>query len=142
MCLRGELLDLRAMMESMKGRTTLEGATTKCEEKQREKKTELEKMTLGKTTLKSFFKSKSKITKDIDSYTAAIQQLEVDIENFKKLVNFVTIYHGANAIDKFKNLKAQSYLKMLNSFSIKEVSNAHLQATLSNTIMELQESLQ
>ena len=45
----------------------------KAESKQRDKKTELEKMTLGKTTLKSFFKSKSTITKDIDSYSAAIQ---------------------------------------------------------------------
>lgn len=96
-------------------------------------------MTLGKTTLKSFFKSKSTITKDIDSYSAAIQQLDVDIDNYKKLVNFITIYHGQIAIDKFKRLKSQSYYKMLNSFSIKEVSNAHLHATLSHSILEMQD---
>lgn len=72
MCLRGELLDLKAMMASMKGLQITQDLQTKAEAKQREKKTELEKMTLGKTTLKSFFKSKTKISKDIDSYSAAI----------------------------------------------------------------------
>jgi len=63
----------------------------------------------------------------------------VDVENYKKLVNFITIYHGKMAIDKFKNLKSQAYLKMLNSFSVKEVSNAHIQATLSHSILEMQD---
>ena len=114
---------------------------TKAEGKQRDKKQELEKMTLGKTTLKSFFKSKSTIQKDIDSYSAAIQQLDVDIDQYKKLVNFITIYHGQIAIDKFKRLKAAAYYKMLNSFSIKEVSNAHLHATLAHSILELQDQI-
>ena len=51
-------------------------------------------MTLGKTTLKSLFKSKTTITKDIDVYSAAIQQLDLDIDQYKKLVNFITIMHG------------------------------------------------
>lgn len=96
-------------------------------------------MTLGKTTLKSFFKSKSTITKDIDSYSASIQQLEVDIDQYKKLVNFITIYHGQVAIEKFKRLKSAAYYRMLNQFSIKEVSNAHLHATLAHSILELQD---
>ena len=94
MQLRNELLNIKAMMNAMQGRTNQEVLMTKTEAKQRDKKTELEKMTLGKTTLKSFFKSKSKVTKDIDSYTAAISQMDVDIDNYKKLVNFITIYHG------------------------------------------------
>ena len=94
MTLRGEVLDLKAMMNAMQGRTNQEVMTTKTETRQREKKAELEKMTLGKKTLKSFFKSKSTISKDIDSYSAAIQQLDVDVEQYKKLVNFITIYHG------------------------------------------------
>jgi len=54
-------------------------------------------------------------------------------------VNFITIYHGQIAIDKFKRLKAAAYYKMLNNFSIKEVSNAHLHATLAHSILELQD---
>ena len=137
--LRGEVLDLKAMMNSMAGRGAQETLQTKSEQRQREKKAELEKMTLGKTTLKSFFKSKSTITKDIDSYSASIQQLDVDIDQYKKLVNFITIFQGQMAIDKFKRLKAGAYYKMLNSFSIKEVSNAHLHATLAHSILELQD---
>merc|ERR1719225_1415143 len=141
MGLRGEVLDLKAMMNAMNGRTNVETMQTKAEQKQREKKSELEKMTLGKTTLKSFFKSKSTINKDIDSYTAAIQQMDVDIEQYKKLVNFITIYHGSIAIDKFNKLTASHYYKMLNAFSIKEVSNAHLHATLAHSILQLQDQI-
>lgn len=61
MTLRGEVLDVKAMMNAMNGRTKQEENMTKSETKQRTKKAELEKMTLGKTTLKSFFKSKSTI---------------------------------------------------------------------------------
>jgi len=43
------------------------------------------------------------------------------------------------AIDKFKRMKATAYYKMLNSFCIKEVSNAHLHATLSHSILEMQD---
>jgi len=92
---------------------------------------------MGKTTLKSFFKSKSTIQKDIDAYSASIQQLDVDIDQYRKLLNFITIYHGQIAIEKFKHLKAQAYYKMLNMFSIKEIGNAHLHATLSHNILEL-----
>jgi hypothetical protein len=139
LALRGELLDIKAMMNAMSGRVAQEALMTKAESRQREKKTELEKMIVGKTTLKSFFKSKSTIQKDIDSYSAAIQQLDVDIDQYKKLVNFITIFHGQISIDKFKRMKTQAYYKMLNAFSIKEVSNAHLHATLAHSILEMQD---
>ena len=62
-------------------------------------------MTLGKTTLKSFFKTKSTIEKDILNYQADIETMNVDVEDYRKLINFVTIYHGQLAIDKFKKAK-------------------------------------
>jgi hypothetical protein len=43
------------------------------ENKKKDKTTELEKMSLGKTTLKSFFKTKSTIDKDILSYQSEIE---------------------------------------------------------------------
>lgn len=72
MTLRGEVLDLKAIMNAMNGRSKMEVNQTASEKKQRDKKAELEKMTLGKKTLKSFFKSKSTISKDIDAYSADI----------------------------------------------------------------------
>jgi soluble cytochrome b562 len=66
------------------------------------KQTELEKMSLGKTTMKSFFKSKSTIEKDIVAYQQGIEALTHEIEDYRKLINFITIYHGHMAIEKYK----------------------------------------
>jgi hypothetical protein len=48
----------------------------------------------------------------------------------------LTIYHGKEAIPKFKQAKAKNYLKMLNSFCVKEISNAHSIATLFHSLLE------
>lgn len=107
------------------------------EVKKRDKQTELEKMSLGKTTLKSFFKTKNTIEKDILSYQSEVEQITHDIEDYRKLINFITIYHGHLAIDKFKQNKVGQYLKMLNHFAIREISNAHLSATLYHSLLEI-----
>lgn len=62
-------------------------------------------MSLGKTTMKSFFKSKSTIEKDIVAYQQDIEALTHEIEDYRKLINFITIYHGHMAIDKYKSNK-------------------------------------
>lgn len=49
----------------MEGRIVIEEQMHKLESDMKDKRTELEKMQLGKTTLKSFFKSKSTVEKDI-----------------------------------------------------------------------------
>ena len=61
------------MMDAMNGRDAVIQKQLKTEEKIREKQKELDKMTLGKTTLKSFFKTKSTIEKDILNYQADIE---------------------------------------------------------------------
>lgn len=71
--IKGELLDVRGMMDAMNGRDAVIQKQLKTEEKIREKQKELDKMTLGKTTLKSFFKTKSTIEKDILNYQADIE---------------------------------------------------------------------
>ena len=35
--------------------------------------------------------------------------MNVDVEDYRKLINFVTIYHGQLAIDKFKKAKLLQY---------------------------------
>lgn len=92
--LKGECLEVKGMMDAMSGRDKIIVAQQKSEERKRDKQTELDKMSMGKTTLKSFFKSKSTIEKDILSYQADIEQLNVDIEEYRKLVSFITIYQG------------------------------------------------
>lgn len=75
------------------------------ESKRKDDQEELEKLSLGKTTMKSFFSSKAGKEKDILNYQASIEQANIDIENCRKLINFITIYHGQLAVDKFKKDK-------------------------------------
>ena len=62
-----------------------------------------------------------------------------EIEDYIKLINFLTVYQGDKALEKFKQLKVQQYFKMLNHFSLREISNAHTSATLYHSILELNE---
>jgi len=137
--IKGELLDVRGMMDAMNGRDAVIQKQLKTEQKIRDKQKELDKMTLGKTTLKSFFKTKSGVEKDILNYQADIEAMNVDVEDYRKLINFITIYHGQLAIDKFKKAKLLQYQKMLNFFAVREIGNAHVSATLYHSILELNE---
>lgn len=137
--IKGELLDLLGARDAMDGRDTVVTKQNELEAKKKEKQTELEKMSLGKTTMKSFFKSKSTIEKDIVAYQQEVERIAQEIEDYRKLINFITIYHGHMAIDKFKQNKIGQYLRMLNNFAVREISNAHLAATLYHQLLELQE---
>jgi len=57
----------------MKGRETVVKKCSDCENKKRDDQDELEKLSLGKTTLKSFFKSKTGKEKDILNLQANIE---------------------------------------------------------------------
>jgi hypothetical protein len=52
----------------------------------------------------------------------------------------LTIYHGKVAIPKFKAAKCKIYLKMLNGFCVKEISNAHSTATLFHSLLEIEDN--
>lgn len=54
----------------------------------------MEKLSQGKKTLKSFFKSKSSKDAEVINLQQNIELAEKDIEEYSKLVNFITIYHG------------------------------------------------
>jgi hypothetical protein len=95
-------------------------------------------LTVGKATLKSFFKSKSQKESNILTLQAALEIADQEIIDFKKLINFLTIYHGEVAIPKFKASKSRVYLKSLNSFCVKEISNAHLCATLYHSLLDME----
>lgn len=57
--IKGEFLDVKGMIDAMNGRESTMKAQLACENKRRSDQTELEKLSLGKTTMKSFFQSKS-----------------------------------------------------------------------------------
>lgn len=60
------------------------------------------------------------------------------MQEFKKLINWLTIYHGRDAIPKFKKDKGKQYLKLMSNFTVKEISNSHLTATLFHDLLDLE----
>lgn len=92
--LKGELLDLKGLKSALEGRENVIRLQSAAESKKRSDQQELEKLSQGKSTLKSFFKSKSSKENDILALQTAIEVAQKDIEDYKKLVNFLTIYHG------------------------------------------------
>ena len=100
--IKGEMLDIAGMLNAMKGREAVMKRQLATESKKRDDNSELEKLSLGKTTMRSFFKSKEGKEKDILKYQASIEQCNQDIEEYRKLLNFITVYQGHYAIEKFK----------------------------------------
>lgn len=127
--LKGELLDLKGMSDALQGREQVVKSQSATESKKRSDMQEVEKLSQGKTTLKSIFKSSKSKENDIVSLQAAIEVATKDIQDYRKLINFLTIYHGQVAIQKFKKEKAQQYLRLMHNMSVKEISNSHQQAT-------------
>ena len=72
---------------------------------------------------------------------AKIEGANVDIEEYRKLVTFITIYHGQLAIEKFKSQKMQQYKKMLHNMATRSINNAYLAATLNSGILQIFEQL-
>lgn len=71
--IKGEMLDIQGMINAMKGRELVMKRQLATESKKRSDLEELEKLNLGKTTLRSFFKSKDGKEKDIFNLQAAIE---------------------------------------------------------------------
>lgn len=128
------------MIDAIKGREMVMKKQINAENARRSNQEELEKLSLGKTTLKSFFKSKSGKEQDILNLQAKIEAANVDIEDYRRLINFVTIYHGQIAIDKFKTQKMEQYKKMLQNMSSRSINNSYLAATLNSGILQIFES--
>lgn len=128
--IKGEVLDLRSMLDAMSGREQIMIKSIACEKKRKENNIELEKLQLGKRTMKSLFKSKTSTEKTMLNLQADIETAGNDLEDYRKLINFITLFHGTVMIDKFKRTKIEQYEKVLNQTSMRSISNAHLSATL------------
>ena len=98
------------------------------ESKKRSDTAELAKLKDGKKTMKSLFKSKAGKEQSVLNLEAALEGGDQEIADYKKLITFLTIYHGQESIPNFKAAKSGMYLKTLNNFCVKEISNAHASA--------------
>lgn len=139
--LKGELLDLKGLNEALTGRENVVKMQSATESSKRNDGQELDKLSQGKATLKSFFKSKSSKESSILSLQSSIESATKDIEDYKNLVSFLTVYHGEVAIQKFKREKGKQYLRVLNQLASKEISNSHLSATLWHEVLGMVSAL-
>lgn len=80
------------MLNAIKGRDDVIRRLADTESKRRDEQEELDKLTMGKTTLKSFFKSKEGKENDIKLLQKSIKTCDFLIEEYKKLINFITVY--------------------------------------------------
>lgn len=80
------------MLNAIKGRDDVIRRLAETESKKRNEQEELDKLTMGKTTLKSFFKSKEGKENDIKLLQKSIKTCDFLIEEYKKLINFITVY--------------------------------------------------
>jgi hypothetical protein len=80
------------MLNAIKGRDDVIRRLADTESKKRDEQEELDKLTMGKTTLKSFFKSKEGKENDIKLLQKSIKTCDFLIEEYKKLINFITVY--------------------------------------------------
>ena len=118
------------MIDCLNGREIIIKAQMATEEKKRSEQKEFEKLSAGKTTLKSIFSSKAKKETSMQNLDKNQEVLEKEISDYKALANYLTTYHAQEVIAKFKEEKYREYVRMLNNFCVKEISNAHTNATL------------
>ena len=78
--LKGELLDLKGLSQALAGRENVVRLQSSTESKKRSDQQELEKVSQGKTTLKSLFKSKSSKESGISTLQVGIEAANKDIE--------------------------------------------------------------
>ena len=129
---RGEVYDIKAIQAAIEQRDNLEKAQLKAKQKVAELREDLENITQGKSSVRTMFKGSS----DTNQYEVQIESHDREIENLGKLYDIVTIHLARDAIAALKKRKLKIYQQMLQSFSIAEISNAHLIATFWNKIAD------
>lgn len=140
--IKGEQLDMKGMLDALLGREGIMRMQINSENQRRTDQNEVDKLDMGKTSFKNFFKSKDSKEKSKQDLRAKIDSANHMIDDYRKLVNFVTIMHGALVIDRFKSTKVTQYKRMLRQFSVREITNCHLSANLCHGILQLDEMKQ
>lgn len=132
------MLDIAGMINSFRASDEVVQELRENEREKISETEELAKLRVGKATLKSFFKSAQQKEEDIRRLEKSIKQCDKEIEEYKVLIDFITIVQGKVMIDKFKRDKIRQYKRMLYLMSVRSISNSHLSAELAARILDLQ----
>mmetsp|Transcript_14266 Transcript_14266/g.24268 ORF Transcript_14266/g.24268 Transcript_14266/m.24268 type:complete len:139 (-) Transcript_14266:98-514(-) len=84
----------------------------------------IQKLGMGKFTLKTMFKSKSGKKRQQATIIERVAQRERDIENWDIIKRFIIIYLAEVAIPEFRQRKMQKYIQAMSLFSGDELVNS------------------
>lgn len=118
---KGEIFDLQAVMFSVKTRNDCEKQIRELEKKKQSTQRDLQDVSAGNKTVSTLFKSSS----DASEMANKIESLEKEIESMQKLTDLLTIFVSDNVLTKFKREKLGLYNRILSSYQVMEIANAH-----------------
>ena len=132
---KGEIMDIQAMQESIESRDALKKLANSIQSKQKEDQATLDKLNQGKKTFKTLFKSSGSRQIEITNLNNAIAAAERDTELYQKIVNILDIYLAETQVQEFKDEKVDTYYRMIKQFCTFEVTNSHASASFWNGVL-------
>jgi hypothetical protein len=124
--IKSEMMDLEAIQQAINARNRLIEYRQKLANKQRSDEQELSKLMLGKTTLKTIFKTKSGKEDKAVSLKNIIHLEGEDVVNYQKIISIVNQHISEKSIPWFKQDKMANYYGMLDLLCSQEISNSNL----------------
>lgn len=109
---KGEIYDLQALNDCILGRDRLLKRKQKLESKRKSDQATLDKLTQGKTTLKTLFKGESGKQVTMTNLSNSIATAERDIEVYDKVLGMIEEHIATNVIPTFKENKEKFYYKV------------------------------
>jgi hypothetical protein len=128
---KGEIYDIKAVMNSIIQKETFEGMLRKTEKKKANNEADLDNVNAGKKTIRTMFKDE----KDSSKIQTQIEVTAKEMDNLETLISLITIYLGEKIIPQFKKDKLKIYHKLMQQFTVIEINNAHQTASFWSNVL-------
>lgn len=130
--IKGELYDIKAMVDTVASRDNLEVNKNKLEGKKAKNENDIEKLEKGQRSMTTLLKKPS----DATSMQSKVERAGQDIDDMDILLKLITIHLGETVIPQFKREKLDIYTQMMQALSIMEINNAHVGATFFSAMLK------
>ena len=128
---KGEIYDIKAVMNSINQKDAFEKNLKKTESKKANTEADLDNVNAGKKTMRTIFKDE----KDSSKLQTTIEVTAKELDNLEVLISLITIYLGEKIIPQFKKDKLKIYLKLMQQFTVIEINNAHQTASFWSNVL-------
>jgi chemotaxis protein histidine kinase CheA len=128
---KGEIYDIKAVVNAIAHRDNFEGMLKKTEKKKANTEADLDNVNAGKKTIRTIFKDE----KDSTRMQTTIEVTAKELDNLETLISIITIYLGEKIIPQFKKDKLKIYHKLMQQFTVIEINNAHQTASFWSNVL-------